>query len=164
LIAAGKRYQVTFPLGIGKSRIVNFKVRPKTVTPGEEVRISGNLQGYTPIIGWGPMKNNKIQLVINGQVVEETTTGDAGDFYFHWYPREVNTYWIKAQFPGTVLVGPSQTLEVAVKAITEEERRKREQQFWIMVGILGLVGVGAVVGVADYLRRQRMMAMLLAAS
>jgi len=160
-IGSRKTYEAE-ALGIGKSRIVNFSVKPKTLVIGGEVRISGNLQGYTPIIGWGPMRNNKIQLVIDGQVVQETTTGDAGDFYFHWYPREVNTYWIRAQFPGTVLVGPSQSPEVAVKVMTEEDYKKQQQRFWIMVGVAAAVGIGAVAAIAYYIEQQRMMMMLLA--
>jgi hypothetical protein len=162
MTATGARKSYQVELGIGKSRIVNFKVKPKTVAVGEEVRITGNLQGLTPIIGWGPMKNNKVQLVIDGQVAQTTTTGDAGDFYFHWYPKDVGTYWLRAQFPGTVLVGPSQTPEVAVEVLTEEEKKRKQQQFWIVVGLATALGLGALGIVAYQIEQQRLMMMMLA--
>jgi hypothetical protein len=70
---------------------------------------------------------------------------------------------VKAVFEGDISFSGCESTPVEVTVLTQEEKAREEQQFWIMVGgiaVIALVGIGVV---AYMVEREREMQLLVAA-
>jgi len=130
-----------------KTRIVNFRVEPTVAKVGDTIKISGNLQKHGLIFGWKGYEGQNVQLFIDGQKVDETTTSADGYFVFSRTFTTAGTYEIAVYYPGSWKDSSCWSPRVIVKVLSPQEYEKyeKEQQMkmWLQYGALA-VGVGAV--------------------
>jgi hypothetical protein len=146
------------------TRIADFKVTPTRVAVGETVTIAGTLQWHTPILcWWNALGDKTIEIIADTTKLGEATSGSGGGFRFVWTPTSVGVYWVKAHFPGDlILYNGCESQTVRLDVITKEQKAEEERQFFALVGI-GAVTVVAIVGVAVYAyEEERRLSLMLA--
>jgi len=136
------------PQALYETRIVNFKVEPTVVKVGDPIKISGNLQKHGLIFGgWKGYEGQNVQLFIDGQKVDETTTAAEGYFVFSRILTAAGTYEIAVHYPGSWKDSSCWSPRVIVKVLSPQEYEKyeREQQtkMWLQYGALA-IGLGAI--------------------
>jgi hypothetical protein len=151
-------------LALLSTRITNFRVSPTKVAVGETVTIAGTLQWHTPILCfWNALEGKGVEIIADTTKLGEVSSGSGGGFRFTWTPKSVGVYWVRAKFPGDLIIYngcESQTLRVDV--ITKEQKQLEEMQFWALVGV-GAATVLAVTGAVIYhFERSREMELILA--
>lgn len=144
------------------TRFRDFKVSETRPVIGGSVEISGYLEG-NPIVGWYGLDGRAVRVVADRTTIISTTTSAEGYFKVLWRPSSTGKFIVKAVFDGDLLNDRCESVEVEVTVLTEEEKAKEEQAFWIMVGGLALVSIVGVAAVAYMISEERRMQMLLAA-
>jgi len=151
-------------LALLSTRIADYRVSPVRVVAGESVTISGTLQWHVPLIcWWNALEGKTVEIIADTIKLGEVSSGSGGGFRFTWTPKDVGVYWVKARFPGDLIVYngcESQTVKVDV--ITPEQKQREEMQFWGLVGVGALTVVGVVGAVIYYYEEERRMELLLA--
>ena len=130
------------------TRIANFRVEPTVAKVGEPIKIGGNLQWFCPLImcppfgKWMGYDNQRVELYVNSQKVDETTTVGGGQFTFQ-KTFEAGTYEIAVHYPGSWKDNPCWSPKVVVRVLEPEEYEQEMQKTWMLYGALA-IGVGAI--------------------
>jgi len=130
------------------TRIANFRVEPTVAKVGDTIKVSGNLQWFCPQImcppfgKWMGYDNQRVELYVNGQKVDETTTVGGGRFTFY-KTFEGGTYEIAVRYPGSWKDTPCWSPEEIIRVLEPQEYEREMQKTWMMYGALA-IGVGAI--------------------
>jgi len=150
------------------TRIVNFKVEPTVAKVGDTIKISGNLQWFCPPImcppfgKWIGYDNQRVELYVDGQKIDEITTVGGGQFIFY-KTFKAGTYEITVHYPGSWKDSPCWSPKVIVRVLEPQEYERERQKTGMMYGALA-IGVGAICLIAfEMYRMQREEELLMAA-
>ena len=148
------------------TRIVEFKVEPTVVTPGEEVRVTGRLQAHWPplLCTWTNLEGYTVECLVNKKKVAETETSSGGLFEFRLSFSDYGVYYVMARFPGDFWRKPCETNEIAVRVVTPEEKKRLEESemiknIAIAVAVIGGVGIAGYL-IYSYFERRRLLELL----
>jgi len=155
---------VSRELGIYATRIVDFSVSDTRPAVGSDVLIKGTLQTHTPILCWWEgLGNERVDILVDDNVVGSALSGGDGVFYFIWKPATVGSYLVKARYPGSWKFDPCESTPIRVNVVSEEEKRAEEQRFWLTVAGVGVAAVAVVGGVLWFVGESERRRMMLAA-
>jgi len=153
---------LSVPLGFYSTRIRDFKVSNTRPVVGETVEITGYLE-YLLVAWWYGCDGKTVKVMADGTQVASAVSTANGFFRAYWRPSSTGKFIVKAVFEGDISFSGCESTPVEVTVLTQEEKAREEQQFWIMVGgiaVIALVGIGVV---AYMVEREREMQLLVAA-
>jgi len=163
---------IFMPVEVGKRlacvsgrRFSDFGAYPKTASINDVITVAGKLEQHPPIrmCQWIAASGDPVELYIDGKKVKETTTASDGSFSFQVKASDLGygRHIVQCKAPETAWGCEAKSPEVAVDVVTEEEKKRIEQQEQTMellkwLGIGGAVAVAAAIGFMLYEREKRM--------
>jgi hypothetical protein len=109
------------------------------------------------------LEGEPIEIIADTTKLGETSSGSGGGFRLTWIPKSAGAYWVKARYPGTLIMyAGCESQTVRIDVITPEQKQQEEMQFWVLVGV-GVTTVLAITGAVIYhFEEQRRMELILA--
>jgi hypothetical protein len=155
---------------VENTRIVNFRAYPPVATPGETIRFSGRVESHPPhrFCAWSPLPSAVVEIYVNDVKRVSMRAGGEGEFTWSTSFYEYGEYRVKAKTPGDWWFCPSESEEIVVRVVSQEEKNRWAQEEllktlapWLVAG--GVVAVAGVVAYAVYSeeRRRELMRILL---
>jgi len=151
------------PLVRANSMIEGFRASSTRPVVGETVYFEGYVKWHLWPCWWFGVEGERCLLLVDEVEVASTTTGKEGYFKFAHLFKTTGRYWVKAKYPGSLLVNPCESLPIEVTVLTEEQKREEELRFLLFVGGVGAVAVIGLVGVVLYAEEARRRELMLAA-
>jgi hypothetical protein len=143
--------------------IEDFRASKTRPVVDEMVYFEGYVKWHLFPCFWYGVEGDRCILKVDEKEVTETITGKDGYFKIAYVFKAAGKYYVKARFPGSLTLNPSESLPIEITVLTEEEKKEEETRFWLLVGGIGAAVVIGVVGVAAYMEESRRRELMLAA-